>query len=150
MSPRLTPTVGPKGQRNAATLKSGAVAAARKPEPTVLLVDDDTSVRHSVCRVLASEGIQVCSARGVKDALDQIFIAAPDLVITDLGMAPLTGWDLIAFLTERYPALPLFVITAHPVHFAGEAKCAATAFFEKPLDLDALLTAIRCQLALRP
>jgi DNA-binding NtrC family response regulator len=122
------------------------LTAVRKPGPTILLVDDDAAVRNSVSRVLISEALQVVTARGVKDALEQIFRNTPDLVVTDLCMAPLTGWDLITHLEDRYPAVPIFVITALPLQSAGDANRVASAFFQKPLDLDALLAAIRRQL----
>ena len=126
-----------------APVPASATAPATKSGPTVLLVDDDSSVRDSVCRVLASEGLQVVPARGVKDALDYLALKTPDLVITDLRMALLSGWDLIAHLRDHYHSLPIVVITALPAESAGGASETADAFFQKPLDLDALLAAIQ-------
>jgi len=117
-----------------------------KPAPTVLLIDDDPSVRASVCRVLGAEAMQVIAARGVKDALEYIFRYVPDLVVTDMCMAPLSGWDLIAYLKDQYPALPVFVISALPPPFAGDEMEKIGAYFQKPLDLDQLVAAIRCQI----
>ena len=127
-------------------LQANAVAPATKSGPTVLLVDDDSSVRNSVCRVLTSEGLQVVPARGVKDALDYLALKTPDFVITYLCMALLSGWDLIAHLRDHYHSLPIVVITALPPQSAGGANEAAAAFFQKPLDLDALLAAIQREL----
>lgn len=125
---------------------ASAAAPATRSGPTVLLVDDDSSVRNSVCRVLTAEGLQVVPARGVKDALDYLALKTPDLVITDLCMALLSGWDLIAHLGDHYPALPIVVITALPPKSAGGANEAVDAFFQKPLDMDALLAAIQREL----
>ena len=119
-----------------------------KPAPTVLLIDDDPSVRDSVCRVLDAEAMQVVAARGVKDALEHIFLHVPDLVVTDMCMAPLSGWDLIAYLKDQYPKLPVFVITALPLPFAGEGMEEIAAYFQKPLDLEALIAAVRRQVEL--
>jgi DNA-binding NtrC family response regulator len=117
-----------------------------KSEPAVLLVDDDSSVRKGISRVLIAEGLQVVTARCVKDALECISREIPDLVITDLCMAPLSGWDLMVHLNSRYPALPVFVVTAlPPAQSAGGADHVADAFFQKPLNLEALLAAIRTQ-----
>jgi DNA-binding NtrC family response regulator len=118
----------------------------RKSKPTVLVVDDDSSVRQSICRVLAAEPLQVVAARDVKDALDHIERNTPDLVITDLHMGTLSGWDLIIHLEDRYPRLPIFVITALPLQYAGKATRNLPVVFQKPLDLDRLLAAIRRQL----
>jgi DNA-binding NtrC family response regulator len=137
---------GTTGTRDVAASLASAAAPARKPGPTVLLVDDDSSVRNSVGRVLTTEGLQVVPARDVKDALDYLVLNTPDLVITDLCMVLHSGWDLILVLKDRYPALPIVVITALPVRSAVGADRVATAFFQKPLDLDALLAAIRREL----
>jgi DNA-binding NtrC family response regulator len=116
---------------------------SQKSKPTVLVVDDDSSVRHSIGRVLTTEALHVVMARGVKDALDHILRNPPDLVMTDLCMVPLSGWDLIMHLKNSFPALPIFVISALPLESAGKAGRAAAEFFQKPLDLDLLLVAIR-------
>lgn len=125
---------------------ANADASPGDAAPTVLLVDDDTSVRSSVSRVLLAEGLQVVPARGVKDALDYLALHTPDLVITDLCMVLLSGWDLLAHLGDHYPTLPIVVITALPAQSAAGADEVADAFFQKPLDLDALLGAIQREL----
>jgi DNA-binding NtrC family response regulator len=137
---------GTTGTPDVAASLASAAAPAGKPGPTVLLVDDDSSVRNSVCRVLTAEGLRVVPARGVKDALDYLARNTPDLVITDLCMALLSGWDLIAHLGDHHPALPIVVISALPVRSAIGADRVATAFFQKPLDLEALLVAIQREL----
>jgi len=119
---------------------------SKKPSPFVLVVDDDLPVREGICRVLGSEALQVVAARGVKDALEHIFRHTPDLIITDMCMAPLAGWDLIAHLRSQYRDLPIFVVTALPVTVMGKVMRDIQAYFQKPLDLDALVSAIRSQL----
>ena len=110
--------------------------------PTVLLIDDDRAVRDSLCRALATERFDVVTAASGKDALERMQEHMPDLIITDLRMAPLTGWDLMLHLRERHPALPIFVVTAVPAKASGGADRMATRFFQKPVDIDALLMAI--------
>jgi len=110
------------------------------------LVDDDFSVCDSIRRVLSTEPLQVVTAHSVKDGLGHISRNIPDLIMTDLCMAPLTGWDFILHLKHHYPVLPIFVITALPRKTAGGVDRIASAFFQKPLDFDTLLTAIRRQL----
>jgi two-component system nitrogen regulation response regulator GlnG len=111
--------------------------------PTVLLIDDDRAVRESLSRALAAERFDVVTAAGCKDALDRIQEQVPDLVITDLRMAPLTGWDLMLHLRNQHPELPIFVVSAVPAKAAGGADQMATRFFQKPVDIDALIMAIR-------
>lgn len=113
---------------------------------TILLVDDDGAVRESLTRVLTSESYRVRVARGVKDALEHLSEYPPDLVLTDLCMRPLTGWDLIVHLHNRLPRIPIVVITALPLPLAGDVMAAIAAAFRKPVDLEVLVASIRRQL----
>jgi DNA-binding NtrC family response regulator len=116
--------------------------AGRKPYPTVLLVDDDNAVRESLGRVLAGEPLHVIAAASGEEALRLIEQHEPDLIITDLCMAPFDGWDLLEREHKRLPHRPVFVITALPARETRGADHFAHEFFQKPLDLDALLAAI--------
>jgi DNA-binding response OmpR family regulator len=111
--------------------------------PTILLIDDDHAVRESLGRVLAAEAFEIVTAAGGKDALESMQARKPDLIIMDLRMAPLTGWDLLLHVRGRHPAMPIFVVTAVPAKSAGGADRMATRFFQKPVDIDALIMAIR-------
>ena len=111
--------------------------------PTILLVDDDPAVLESLARVLAIEGWRVISAASGAEALDRLAEVVPDLMITDLSMAEISGWDLLFHENIERPNLPVFVITALPPQVAGGANHFAAEFFQKPLDLDALVLAIR-------
>ena len=117
----------------------------RSSMPTVLLVDNDSAVRESLSGVLAAERLKVVTAGGGKAALECLQEHMPDLVITDLLMVPLTGWDLMLHLQGRHPGLPIFVITALPPQATGGADRRAARFFQKPVDIDALVMAIHRQ-----
>jgi DNA-binding NtrC family response regulator len=110
---------------------------------TILLVDDDPAVRESLGRVLAIEGWRVVTAASGEEALARLAVEELDLMITDLRMTDISGWDLLFHENMQRPTLPVFVITALPPTSAGGADHFATAFFQKPLDLDALVLAIR-------
>ena len=115
----------------------------RNPYPTILLVDDDPSVRESLRRVLAGQQLHVVAAAGGDEALRLIEQHEPDLMITDLCMASVDGWDLLVRENRLRPALPIFIITALPARETSGADRFAAEFFQKPIDLDALLAAIR-------
>ena len=115
--------------------------------PTILLVDDDFSVRESLQRVLASEGLNVVTAASGEDALTQLATLHPALVITDLCMHAVSGWDLVFHYHLHEAGLPFFVITALSPREAGGVDALADRFFQKPLNLDALLTAVHERLA---
>jgi DNA-binding NtrC family response regulator len=114
--------------------------------PTILLVDDDRAVRESLRRVLVTEGWCVVSAASGEEALECLAERQPDLMITDLRMAAVSGWDLLFHENINRPNLPVFVISALPPHEAVGADHFAAEFFQKPLDLDALVLAIRRRL----
>lgn len=109
---------------------------------TILLVDDDPAVRDSLARVLALEGWQIVIAASGEEALARLVEAQPDLMITDLRMGQVSGWDLLFHESMQRPGMPIFVITAYSPAEVGGADRFATRFFQKPLDLDALVRAI--------
>ena len=117
---------------------------------TILLVDDDPAIRESLRRVLATEGWNVETAESGEAALRRLNAREPDLLITDLGMADVSGWDLLFHESLQRPHLPIFVITALPRYATAGADKFACEFFPKPLDLDALLAAIRHRLGPTP
>jgi DNA-binding response OmpR family regulator len=114
--------------------------------PIILLVDDDPAVLESLRRVLVTEGWQVVTAASGEEALARLAEQQPDLMITDLCMIGVNGWDLLFHEKLERPSLPIFVITALPLSSVGGADRFATGFFQKPLDLDALVAAIRRRL----
>jgi DNA-binding NtrC family response regulator len=110
---------------------------------SILLVDDDPAVRESLRRVLATEGWKVVPACSGEEALELLLECEPDLIITDLRMAAVSGWDLLFHEQAQRPRLPIFVVTALSLQAASEAAQRATEFFQKPVDLDVLLAAVR-------
>jgi CheY-like chemotaxis protein len=110
------------------------------------LVDDDAAVRSGLTRVLAAEGWRVVCAADGAEALANLAEHRPDLLITDLNMGDISGWDLLFHENLQRPDLPIFVITALPPPEAGGADAFAAEFFQKPLDPDALVRAIHRRL----
>ena len=77
----------------------------------ILLVDDEPNILESMAMVLKSDGYQVSTAIHGFDALDQIELALPDLVISDLNMPQMSGFELLPIVRERYPMIPLIAIS---------------------------------------
>lgn len=107
----------------------------------ILLIEDDDAVRESLARVLVSEGWTVATAVCGDDALPRLAEFSPKLVITDLCMAGINGWDILLECRIEYSALPIFVISALEPESSRGAIQVATRFFQKPLDLTELLKA---------
>ncbi|MCX6955315.1 MAG: response regulator [Verrucomicrobia bacterium] len=115
-----------------------------------MLVDDDSAVRTALARVLASEGWAIVTAAGGEEALERLAESRPDLLITDLSMGEVSGWDLLFHENIQRPQLPIFVITARPYTESEGANQIAAEFFQKPLDLDALVAAVHRVLGTAP
>jgi DNA-binding response OmpR family regulator len=129
------------------------VANRRAPHAgaaTILLVDDDPAVLESLRRVLATGEWDVVTARNGDEALDRLCEQGVDLIITDLRMAGITGWDILFHEALQHPNLPIFAISALSINAVGGADKFATEFFQKPLDMETLLAAVRCHLSGEP
>lgn len=119
---------------------------AGRLQPVILLVDDDTSVRESLHRVISLGGWTVVTARDGEQALEQLATLKPDLVVTDLCMGAISGWDLVFHHHLNETGVPFFVITALSLAESGGVEKLADGFFQKPLDLEVLLQAIQTRL----
>lgn len=117
-----------------------------RPHPvsskSILLVDDDEAVRVALYRVLTLEGWRVQVADDGEHALDLLQDHEYDLMITDLRMGAVSGWDLLFHETLLRPHMTIFVISALPPNIVGGAEHTAAEFFQKPVDIDSLLGAI--------
>jgi CheY-like chemotaxis protein len=77
-----------------------------------LLVDDDPFVRRLVCRYLVAAGYVVRMAVDGLDALNELRLGLPDLIISDLIMPRMTGIELLEVVRKRFPQIPVIVISA--------------------------------------
>lgn len=118
-----------------------------KQRARILVVDDDTSVCQSLREVLELEGFNVIGAGNGSDALNEIRTAHVDLVLLDLTLPGLNGWEVFERLTAEQPTLPVVVITARPCQVFTAAAAGVAALLEKPLEIPDLLQAIRSLLA---
>lgn len=78
----------------------------------VLVVDDSPLDRRLATRMLEEIGLDVIGAMHGKDALAQIELSAPDLVLTDMQMPEMDGLQLVQHVTDSYPAVPVILMTA--------------------------------------
>jgi DNA-binding response OmpR family regulator len=115
-------------------------------QPVILLIDDDPAVRESLSRVFASEGMTAVTAATGFEGIELLGDCGPEVVITDLGMAGINGWDVLFHERMERPDLPIFVISGLAAQDIGGADRFATAFFPKPVDVEALVAAVRRQL----
>ena len=77
----------------------------------ILLVDDDPAVRETVGSLLRTLGHEVLEADGGATAIARLAERPPDLVMTDLGMPEVTGWDVARAAKARVATLPVILMT---------------------------------------
>ena len=105
-------------------------------QPLVLVVDDHEDARESYARLLAANGYRAEAAADGLEALEKALALRPDLIVMDLSMPGLNGWEATRRLktTESTREIPVIAMTAHVVGHAREVALAAgcDAFLTKP------------------
>jgi two-component system, NtrC family, response regulator GlrR len=111
----------------------------------ILLVDDDAKLSRVLALRLESEGYDVVAAASGEEALQRLGEARPRFVLADLRMPGMDGIELLARIQERYPGLPVALISAQgDIPDAVRATHAgAVDFLTKPVDRDRLLDVVR-------
>lgn len=110
----------------------------------ILIVDDDIDILELLQRHLRSWNFHTYRAVSVKEAVTILRDTRIDLLITDLKMPEIDGFELIKFVSEHYPNLPKLVVTGYPsVQDSLTAiKSGVVAYLTKPFTKDELKTAV--------
>ena len=119
--------------------------------PSILVVDDEPSIVHSLSGLLSDEGFEVIAASNGYEALKIIDKEAPDLVLLDIWMPGIDGIETLKQIKEDNPYLQVVIITGHgTIETAVKAtKLGAFDFIEKPLSFDKIIVAINNALNFR-
>ena len=106
----------------------------------MLVVEDEQSIRDLVVYALSDEGHEVDEALDGRSALDLIARRRPDVIILDMKMPGMDGWEFARTYRERHGRqTPIIVFTAALDAAARAAEVGADTFVSKPFDLDALI-----------
>lgn len=105
----------------------------------VLVVDDDAGVRAFVREALEVEGYQVATASTGPQALTQILTDHPQLVLLDLHMPSMSGWQVHGWLQRWDVEVPVVYMSADPAVRAEARRHRAAGSLPKPFGLDQLL-----------
>ena len=110
----------------------------------ILLVDDDRSLLRLLSMRLSAVGYEVAAVESGEQALAQLSVFRPHLVITDLRMGGMDGMALFDQIHARSPALPVVILTAHgTIPEAVDATSKGVfSFLTKPFDSQVLLTQV--------
>ena len=105
--------------------------------PGILIVDDTAVDRRLAGGLLENDPtLDVAYAKDVTDALAQISSRLPDLVVTDLQMPEYDGLHLVNEINEKYPEVPVVLITAHgSENIAAQALASGAASYVPKSDL---------------
>lgn len=117
----------------------------------ILIVDDDINILELIQRNLQSLDYHTYKAVSVKEAVSILRDTEIDLLITDLKMPEVDGFQLIQFVSEHYPNMPKLVVTGYPsVQDALSAiKSGAVDYLVKPFTKDELRQSVLKSLSTR-
>jgi len=118
---------------------------------TILVVDDEASIRQSLSGLLSDEGFEILTASNGYEALKVIDAESPDLVLLDIWMPGMDGIETLKEIKKESPYIQVIIITGHgTIETAVQAtKLGAFDFIEKPLSIDKVIVAINNALNFR-
>ena len=108
----------------------------------IVVVDDDDATRAAVHDVLAAEGYGIRTASDGRRALWLIEDAHPTLLILDLMMPRMNGWELLAHLRARPPAHAMRILVFTAARKGVGDALQDVSCIRKPVDLEQLLTTV--------
>ncbi len=108
---------------------------------SVLVIDDEQSIRSTLQAALGDEGYAVSAASSGGAGIDQIRVSRPDVVILDIWMPEMDGIETLKQIKSEWPDLPVVMMSGHgTIETAVKAtKLGAFDFLEKPPSLERLL-----------
>jgi len=109
----------------------------------ILVVDDERTIRELVCEVLADEGYEVVGASNGAEALGALEQNASfSLVVLDMWMPVMNGWQFAPAIAGRGIALPIVVMTAAREARHRAEEIGAIGYIGKPFDVDQFIEAV--------
>lgn len=113
--------------------------------PSILLVDDDATLRERLARALRERGYDVRTAGNYDEAVDAIRADSPEMAVLDLKMPGKSGIDLLKVIRDQDPATQVMILTGYgSIATAVDAtKLGAIGYLPKPVDADELLAAFQ-------
>jgi CheY-like chemotaxis protein len=122
-----------------------------KKAPLILLVDDFEDNREMYALFLTHSGFKVAEAATGQEALERAFELLPDLIVMDLSLPGLDGWEATRRLKDdaRTRHIPVLVLTSHALEgfSEGAKEAGCDGFVTKPCLPDQLTAEIRGMLA---
>ena len=119
--------------------------------PLILIADDSAEIRKLLCTYFADQDCDLIESVDGADALEQVIVYKPDLVILDVMMPELNGWQICKYVKSReeYQGIGVIMLTAiGPVNNEMTSPLfGADDYIDKPFDFDELSFKIKKVLA---
>jgi two-component system response regulator VicR len=112
----------------------------------VLVVDDEPDTLELVKLVLESGGFNTVLATSGKEALSRIEVSRPDLVLLDIMMPDMDGWEVFRKIKEKHPEVPIAILTAKAQNIdrlLGLHVLKADDYITKPFGKNELIDRVR-------
>jgi CheY-like chemotaxis protein len=115
--------------------------------PLILVVDDYQDAREMYAEYLQFSGFRVAEARNGNEALEQAFALHPDLILMDLSLPGMDGWEATRVLKadSRTKDIPVVALTGHALAGSSEGakRAGCDSFVTKPCLPDDLVVEVR-------
>ena len=117
-----------------------------RERPLILLADDDLEIRTLLRLALEPVDCDIIEAPDGDHALEAILVEGPDLVVLDVMMPGLTGWEICKYIRQRdgYQDTRILMLTAvgEAVNNMTAPLYGADAHLDKPFDMDEIIRVI--------
>jgi CheY-like chemotaxis protein len=125
-------------------ISTSTVAAARPYQGTVLVIDDDSSIRELIRRFLEKDGYRVEEAANGKEGIQRARELQPDVITLDVMMPGMDGWAVITALKAdtQLASIPVIMLTMVQDKDMGYAL-GAQDYLTKPIDREKLITVLQ-------
>jgi CheY-like chemotaxis protein len=121
--------------------------------PLILVVDDYQDAREMYAEYLQFSGFRVAEARNGNEAVEQAFALKPDLILMDLSLPGMDGWEATRRLKadEATRRIPIVALTGHALAGASEGarRAGCDSFVTKPCLPDDLVVEVRRMLGVK-
>ena len=115
-----------------------AEPAENPQQGLVLVVDDDPDILEALSEILEAEGYTVSRARNGQEALERLAQSRPALILLDLMMPVMDGWEFARRMKDAYPPErrpPIIVLSADRNVATKARELGAVGFLAKPFEL---------------
>ena len=115
----------------------------------VLVVEDDESIRNVITDVLEDRGFRVVGASNGAEAMDRLEVGRPDVMVLDLLMPVMHGWDFMESYAEKTggDTIPIVVVSVNPALPRSFNRFGVQLVVPKPFKVDHLLESVEEALA---